>query len=48
MKQHSNKTCWCGGHNSSNAKSKKSHNSTKKKLDIKKARKIKNKLLCLA
>lgn len=38
--QHGNKICWCGGHNHSNAKKNKKHNSTKKKLNIRKNRKF--------
>ncbi|MCD6435639.1 MAG: hypothetical protein J7L15_04560 [Clostridiales bacterium] len=39
-KEHSHtKTCCCGGHNSSNPKSNKLHNSTKLKLLIKNTRK---------
>jgi len=38
--QHSNKLCWCGGHNIKNSKKNKKHNSTKKKLNIKKLRRF--------
>lgn len=37
----SSKLCVCGGHNMTNAKSNKHHNSTKKKLEIRKKRKSK-------
>jgi hypothetical protein len=33
-KEHSNKDCWCGCHNASNAKRNRNHHSTKSKLDI--------------
>lgn len=36
--QHSNKDCWCGGHNHKNVKKNKNHNSTKRKLSIKNIR----------
>ena len=38
--QHSNKLCWCGGHNHKNAKKNKRHNSTKKRLSVKMNRKF--------
>ncbi len=39
--QHSkSKKCCCGGHNASNAKSNLKHNSTMKKLSIRKSQKI--------
>ena len=37
--QHSNKLCWCGGHNDTNTKKNKKHNGTKKKLLVRKTRK---------
>jgi len=37
----SSKLCVCGGHNATNVKSNKNHNSTKKKLEIRKKRKQK-------
>ena len=38
--QHSNKYCCCGGHNATNVKKNKKHNSTKRKLGIKIVRKF--------
>ena len=39
------KLCWCGGHNQTNAKKNKLHNSTKKKLSIKNTRRQLKKLV---
>ena len=41
----SNKDCTCGGHNTNNHKKNLNHNSTKRKLKIKEARKLKYKML---
>jgi len=42
--EHSKKYCCCGGHNHSNVKKNKLHNSTKRKLLIKQTRKLMQKL----
>jgi len=38
--EHSNKNCWCGGHNHKNRKKNKRHNSTKRRLSQKINRKF--------
>lgn len=40
-KEHSDKNCVCGGHSSRDVKKKRKHNSTKRKLKIRIARKFK-------
>ncbi len=37
--EHSKKICWCGGHNHTNAKKNKNHNSTKSKYVVQQTRK---------
>ena len=44
-KDRSRKTCVCGGHNLNNVKKNKLHNATKKRLQIRQARKKKWQLL---